>query len=42
LYSQAASGSQETGEAQYAGTESGSAPGGNEDVVDAEFRSEES
>ncbi len=42
LYSQAASGGQEAGEAQYAGSESGAAPGSNEDVVDAEFRSEDS
>jgi molecular chaperone DnaK len=42
LYSQAASGGQQPEEAQYAGTESGAAPGANDDVVDAEFRSEES
>jgi molecular chaperone DnaK len=44
LYSQAGGGSQDSGEAQYAGTESGAGatPGGNDDVVDAEFRSEDS
>jgi molecular chaperone DnaK len=42
LYSQAAGSGQDSGEAQYAGTESGTTSGGNDDVVDAEFRSEES
>jgi molecular chaperone DnaK len=44
LYSQASGAGQEpgAGEAQYAGTESGAPPTGNDDVVDAEFRSEES